>query len=139
MTKVFFVRHAQPQYEWADDRTRPLTEEGKSDAHEVLKILRDKSIYRFYCSPYRRSIDTISESARYFGCEIIIDKRLREREKGLDGNNHIMFEKRWIDHNYHEEGGESIRMVQERNIVALKEILATNENKNIVIEHMERL
>ena len=39
---------------------------------------------------------------------IITDERLREREKGPDGNNHGMFQKRWADHNYHEEGGESI-------------------------------
>ena len=29
MTKVYFVRHAQPEHEWEEDRTRPLTEEGK--------------------------------------------------------------------------------------------------------------
>ena len=29
MTKVYFVRHAKPQHDWEDDRTRPLTEEGK--------------------------------------------------------------------------------------------------------------
>lgn len=34
---------------------------------------------------------------------------------------------------YHEDGGESIRMVQERNIEALKDILALNKDKNIVI------
>lgn len=29
MTKVYFVRHAQPEHDYLDDRTRPLTEEGK--------------------------------------------------------------------------------------------------------------
>ena len=28
MTKVYFVRHAQPAYAHEDDRTRPLTAEG---------------------------------------------------------------------------------------------------------------
>lgn len=28
MTKVYFVRHAQPEHDWEEDRTRPLTEEG---------------------------------------------------------------------------------------------------------------
>lgn len=36
----------------------------------------------------------------------IEDERLREREKGPDGNNYGMFRKRWADHNYYEEGGE---------------------------------
>ena len=30
-----------------------------------------------------------------------------------------MFQKRWADHDYHEEGGESLAMVEERNIEAL--------------------
>ena len=29
MTRVYFVRHAQPEHDWEEDRTRPLTEEGK--------------------------------------------------------------------------------------------------------------
>ena len=27
MTRVYFVRHAQPEHDWEEDRTRPLTEE----------------------------------------------------------------------------------------------------------------
>ena len=57
-------------------------------------------------------MDTIADAAAFFGKEIITDERLREREKGPEGNNHGMFQKRWADHNYHEEGGESIAMVQ---------------------------
>ena len=29
MTSMYFVRHAQPEHDWKEDRTRPLTEEGK--------------------------------------------------------------------------------------------------------------
>lgn len=29
MTKVYFVRHAQPDHSWTEDKTRPLTTEGK--------------------------------------------------------------------------------------------------------------
>ncbi len=133
MTRVYFVRHAQPEHAWEDDRTRPLTEEGRQDAKIVMEILKDKQIDVFYCSPYRRSIDTIEELVDYCRKEIHIDERLREREKGPGGNQHGMFEKRWADHDYHEDGGESIHMVQHRNIAALKEILENHEGKNIVI------
>ena len=133
MTRVYFVRHAQPEHEWEEDRTRPLTEEGKKDSAIVLEFLKDKKIDAFYCSPYKRSMDTIEEAADFFTKEIITDERLREREKGPDGNNHGMFQKRWADHNYHEEGGESIAMVQNRNIEALNEILSDNTDKDIVI------
>lgn len=136
MTKVYFVRHAQSDFnhpDAEDDRIRPLTEEGKQDTKAVLDFLKDKNIDIFYCSPYKRSMDTIRETAEYFEKDIITDERLREREKGTDGNNHGMFQKRWVDHNYHEPGGESIAMVQERNMAALLDILKNNQNKNIVI------
>lgn len=139
MTKVYFVRHAEPVHSHADDRSRPLTEEGQRDAQIVLDTLRDKNIDAFYCSPYKRSIDTIKSTAEYFGMQIITDERLREREKGKHGNDSSgrspmeMFRKRWADHSYHEQGGESIGMVQERNIAALSDILSENDGKNVVI------
>ena len=133
MTRVYFVRHAQPVHSHADDRTRPLTEEGIADTSVVLETLKDKQIDAFYCSPYKRSMDTIRSTAEYYGMEIATDERLRERENGENGNNHGMFQKRWADHTYHEDGGESIGMVQARNIEALREILAANEGRNIVI------
>ena len=101
MTRVYFVRHAQPEHDWEEDRTRPLTEEGKKDSVVVLEFLSNKKKDAFYCSPYKRSMDTIAEAADFFTKEIITDERLRER----------MFQKRWADHDYHEDGGESIAMV----------------------------
>ncbi len=133
MTKVYFVRHAQPEHAWEDDRTRPLTEEGKNDSSVVLEFLKDKKIDVFYCSPYKRSLETIADTALFFDKEIVTDERLREREKGPEGNNHGMFRKRWDNHDYHEEGGESINMVQTRNIEALNMILEDNQDKTIVI------
>lgn len=133
MTKVYFVRHAQPDFMWEDDKTRPLTAEGVQDSKMVLDFLKNREIDIFYSSPYKRSIDTIADTAVFYGKEIITDERLREREKGSGGNTHGMFEKRWADHDYHEENGESINMVQRRNIEALTEILAENRDKRIVI------
>lgn len=129
MTRVFFVRHAQPLHEHSDDRTRPLTEEGVKDSSIVIETLKDKEIDAFYCSPYKRSMETIKQTAEYYNLDILTDERLREREKGANGNNHGMFPKRWEDHEFHEEGGESIGMVQRRNIEALKEILTSNQGK----------
>lgn len=133
MIKVYFVRHAQPEPSWKDDRTKPLTAEGMEDTKTVLAFLRDKQVDEFYCSPYKRSIDTIAETATFYGKTIHRDERLREREKGEMSNLPGMYQKRWADLHYHEEGGESIAMVQERNMEALKDILKSNPNKTIVI------
>lgn len=48
MTRVYFVRHAQPEHDWKEDRTRPLTEEGKKDSAIVLEFLKVKKIDAFY-------------------------------------------------------------------------------------------
>ncbi|WP_349944643.1 phosphoglycerate mutase family protein [Lacrimispora sp. BS-2] len=88
MTKVYFVRHAQPDHAWEDDRTRPLTVEGRKDSRKVLEFLQDKNIDSFYCSPYKRSMDTIEEAAAYYEKEVITDERLRERESGRNGNHY---------------------------------------------------
>lgn len=133
MTRIYFVRHAQPEHAWKEDRTRPLTAEGKRDSAIVLEFLKDRKIDVFYCSPYKRSMDTIADAAAFFGKEIITDERLREREKGPGGNDDGMFQKRWADHDYHEDGGESIAMVQERNMEVLNEILSDNPGKEIVV------
>lgn len=134
MTKVFFVRHAQPDFKWVDDLTRPLTQEGEKDKEVVTDFFRDKVIDRFCSSPYKRSMDTIRGAAQLSGKDIVTDVRLREREKG-NGNSNTkeMMRMRWADFQYHEEGGESLAMVQKRNMEALEEILRENEGKSIVI------
>lgn len=87
MTKIFFVRHAEPVHSWLDDRTRPLTEDGKNDAFKINDVLKNEQIDVFISSPYRRCVDTISGLAQLHHQEIIIDERLRERVKGIEGNN----------------------------------------------------
>lgn len=139
MTRIYFVRHAQPVHSHTDDRTRPLTDEGLRDTHLVLDTLKDMQIDAFYCSPYKRSLDTIASTAEYFSMQITTDERLRERQSGKKGNGGVgvsfkdMINKRWSDKQWHEEGGESLSMVQERNIKAVKEIAAVNDGKTIVI------
>jgi len=111
ITRVYFVRHAQPNHLWEDDRSRPLSDEGKEDSKEIRRFFRNLSIDAFYCSPYKRSIDTIADAAQFFHKDIVTDERLRERENGPAGNSQSMFMKRWSDKDFHEEGGESIHMV----------------------------
>ena len=133
MTKVYFVRHAQSDWRSVSDRERGLTAEGQEDRNVVLEFLRNKQVDAFYCSPYRRSIDTIQEAAEYYGQPIQTDERLRERKTVPGGNTRELFRKRWADFDRHEPGGESLRSVQERNIAALTDILEQNTGKTIVI------
>ena len=44
MTKIFFVRHAEPNYENHDDRIRELSPRGMEDRKKVTAFLADKNI-----------------------------------------------------------------------------------------------
>lgn len=56
MTNVYFVRHAQPNYENHDDLTRELTEKGLQDRKLVTEFLRDKEIHAVLSSPFKRMV-----------------------------------------------------------------------------------
>lgn len=133
MTTIYFVRHAQSDWRSGPDRERGLTAEALEDRRVVLDFLRDKPVDAFYCSPYRRSMDTIREAADHFGLPIHTDERLREREAAPGGNCRELFQKRWSDFAWHEPGGECLRSVQDRNIAALTDILAANPDQTLVI------
>lgn len=133
MTRIYFVRHAQPDFSWNDDLTRPLTSEGIVDSRQVTKTLANVHLDYVISSPYFRSMKTIEECAKKHDLVINTDIRFRERESGYESNNMNMFRKRWSDFDYHEENGESLRSVQERNIAALNEVLEINRNKSILI------
>ncbi|HEY8349466.1 MAG TPA: histidine phosphatase family protein [Clostridia bacterium] len=133
MTHVFFVRHAQSDKSWKDDRTRPLTEIGWGDRKKVTDVLARMRIDCFYSSPYKRSVDTISDCASVLNKIILTDERLRERKSGEEGYGIDMLERRWEDFNFCEEGGECLASVRKRNIEALNEILTSHKDENIVI------
>ncbi|MDF2545113.1 MAG: Fructose-2,6-bisphosphatase [Anaerosolibacter sp.] len=133
MTSIFFIRHAEPDHDWEDDRTRPLTDEGIADSRKIIEFFRNHKIDCYMSSPYKRSIDTIKEIAFEHSIDIIMDERFREREKGLNGSSLEMLQKRWDNFDFHEENGESLNMVQSRNIEAVLEILNNRKGEKIVI------
>lgn len=133
MTRIFFVRHAQPDKSWEDDRTRPLTHIGLADREKVTNLLVKMQIDCFFSSPYKRSLDTISECASILNKNIQTDERFRERQSGENGHYIDYLHRRWDDFSFCEKGGECLASVQMRNIEALSEILAAHKDKNIVI------
>lgn len=132
MTHIYFVRHALPEHNWEDDRTRPLSEEGKDDSKKVTEALKEVSFDYAISSPYQRSMDTIMECVKGHNLELFTDDRFRERVNGKV-NNLGLLQRRWSDFSFHEEGGEAIGSVQARNIEALSEILKEHENETIIL------
>ncbi|MEG1255020.1 histidine phosphatase family protein [Clostridium sp.] len=135
MTKIYFVRHAKPDFSVHEDLIRPLTEEGLKDSKNVTEFLKDKEITKVYASPYKRAIDTVRGLADKLNLDIIIKNDLRERavsEEWIEDFN--AFSKgQWEDFNYKLPKGECLKEVQERNVQALQEILKESCGNNIVI------
>lgn len=135
MTNVYFVRHAQPNYENHDDLTRELTEKGMRDRRLVTEFLRDKEIHAVLSSPFMRSVDTVKEFADEMGLAISLVEDFRERR--VDScwiEDFTAFAKQqWADFSYKLTDGECLGEVQARNIAALNRVLAEYEGKNVVV------
>lgn len=120
MTRVYFVRHAQPNFNNHDDLTRELTEQGRRDRKLVTAFLKVKEIGAVFSSPYKRAVDTIKEFADAQGMEIELVSDFRERKVGdLWIENFDSFCKRqWDDFDYKLPAGESLREVKCRNEIS---------------------
>ena len=135
MTTVYFVRHAQPNYENHDDLTRELTEKGLRDRTLVTNFLRDKEIHAVLSSPFQRSVDTVKEFADEKGLTIGLVDDFRERrvDSGWIDDFTAFAKRQWADFTYKLSDGECLGEVQARNIAALNRVLAVYEGKNVAI------
>lgn len=135
MTKVYFVRHCEPNYNNRDGVSRELTTKGMADRELVTQFLSDKNITVVLSSPYKRAVDTVAHFADSKGLNIEIVDDFRERK--VDSvwiEDFVAFSKaQWADFDYKLSDGESLNDVQSRNISALKKMLEKYKNKNIAI------
>ena len=61
MTKVYFIRHAEPNYNNHNDALRELSPKGTKDRKLVTEFLKDKQIDVVLSSPYKRAVDTVRD------------------------------------------------------------------------------
>ncbi len=135
MTTVFFVRHAEPNYENHDDASRELSNKGLEDRILVTDFLMDKQIDIVLSSPYKRAIDTIRDFAEEKDMDITIIDEFRERRvdsRWIEDFNSFC-KKQWEDFSYKLSDGECLGEVQNRNVLALNGVLEKYKGKNIVI------
>ncbi|MDT8718455.1 histidine phosphatase family protein [Clostridium sp. 19966] len=135
MTVIYFVRHAEPNYNNHNDELRELTTKGLEDSRLVTNFLSDKAIRVVLSSPYTRSIDTIKDFADAYSHKIETVHDFRERKiANVWIDDFKAFSKQqWEDFDYKLADGESLREVQNRNINALNLVLNKHKDKNIVI------
>ncbi len=135
MTKVYYVRHAESNYENHDDRMRELTEKGLRDRKKVTEFLRDKEIAVAVSSPFKRAIDTIKDFTESVGAEaeIIEDFRERKVDSAWIEDFNAFCRRQWSDFSFKLSDGECLKEVQERNIKALQKLIEKHNGKNIVL------
>lgn len=135
MTHVYFVRHAQPNYDNHDDFLRELTPKGMEDRKQVTAFLLEKKIDVVLSSPYLRAVDTVGEFAALRGMEIRTIEDFRERKIDSvwipDFNDFAR--QQWKDFSFKLKGGECLQEVQDRYVSALNQVLAEYPGKNIAI------
>lgn len=135
MTRIYFVRHAQPNFHHHDDLTRELSAKGIADRSLVTNFLQSRQIDIVLSSPYRRAVETVSDFAEKHKLKIVPIEDFRERRVGNDWipDFNAFCQRQWNDFSYKLTGGESLREVQDRNINALSAVLQQYRGKNIVI------
>lgn len=135
MTRVYYVRHAEPNYANHNDALRELSPKGLADRKLVTDFLKDKQINFVVSSPYKRAIDTVKDFSDKFGFEIEIIEDFRERK--VDNawiDDFVAFTKnQWNDFHYKLSDGECLYEVQTRNVCALNKLINRYQSKNIVI------
>lgn len=80
MTTVFFVRHAEPNYNNRDDRLRELSPRGMQDRKRVTAFLARRQIDAVLSSPYKRAVDTVRDFADRYGLAVQTVEDFRERK-----------------------------------------------------------
>lgn len=135
MTTVFFVRHAEPNYNNHDDRTRELTEKGTEDSKLVTRFFDDKEVDVVLSSPYKRAIDTVGGLAAERGLtiETVEDFRERRVDSVWIEDFSAFCRAQWENFSYKLSDGESLGEVQSRNISALHDVLKKYCGKTVVI------
>lgn len=135
MTNIYFIRHAEPNFENHDDMTRELSAKGLKDRELVTKFLMDKQIDTVVSSPFKRAIDTVRDFADKNGMDITVIADFRERR--VDScwiEDFTSFSKKqWEDFTYKLSDGECLAEVQARNIAALNKLLDDYQDQNVVV------
>lgn len=135
MTTVYFIRHAEPNYNNHDDMSRELSAKGMKDRQLVTKFLADKGVCVVLSSPYIRAVDTVKDFADSRNLEVILENDFRERkvDSGWIEDFTAFSRAQWADFSYKLSDGECLGEVQKRNIEALERAVKEYENKVIVI------
>ncbi len=124
MQQVYFVRHCTSDPSVHDESIRPLSQKGRQEAAALVEFFRDVPVSRVISSPYLRAMETVRGIAETHGLPVDTDEDLRERAVGVWVEDFLEFARhQWEDFDYSIPGGESLREVMRRYLMALGRVL----------------
>lgn len=138
-TIIYMVRHGESPKMEGNERTRGLTDKGRSDAQIVAELLNDEGIDTFISSPFRRATLTIEELAQSSGKKILVFEELKEivflsDDKIMpDKELYPLVKRMFSEPDFSLPGGESITICQNRAVTILKKILNEYKGQKVVI------
>lgn len=143
MASFIFMRHGKSQDNHDDvvsTVNTPLTRQGKAQASQAGRTLKDVGISALFCSPYPRARQTATIIAKQIGLNpdaIVVLDELREKSLGsLEGSPHH-HERTWYFTVDGQDGVEPMADLFARCRVALQRIAqASQDGKVLVVGHV---
>lgn len=146
MTEVLLLRHAEPESAglYIGRGSDPdLSPRGLRDAEDISSVILKEKPDRLYSSPLKRAGETIAPTARKSGLDVIVSDGLAEMDFGeWEGLGWKEIEKRdseiwlsWLDNPWKipPPGGETLKLLQQRVIASLNDILRDFHGGKILI------
>ncbi len=135
LTNVYFVRHAQPNYDNHDDNLRELSAKGMEDRLLVTSYFSNIPVNAVLSSPFKRAVDTVKDFADKKGLEIETIDDFRERKVNSEWIEDFNFfsKRQWQDFQYKLSDGECLEEVMGRNVHALFDVLHDYEGQTVVV------
>ncbi|WP_079479867.1 histidine phosphatase family protein [Halobacillus salinus] len=134
MTKLYIVRHAHSTYT-TEERTRPLSKEGRADANALCEKLSMYPIDIIVSSPYQRAVETVKPLADYLHKQVHTMEGWKERTlvEGGAADFQKAIEAVWEDESFSWPGGESNVEARDRGVQALNQLLEKYNGKHVVV------
>jgi len=144
--RLIFVRHGQTHANvdrlWHGSTDTPLTEFGLAQARQLggyfHNVMKPDVVF---ASPLQRARNTAEAIASKHNLQVNLDSRLQElclgEWEGLHfddiNSSHDKDGRIYRDPDFAPPGGESQRMVRDRMVAAIEEVLSTHRGRNIVV------
>ncbi len=142
----YVMRHGEAEHNIkniasdSNDTPSHLTENGKAQVAQAIKMLKDKKIDLIYVSPLIRTQETahaIKEALSLKDSQIIVDDRIREAQTGFDGQSITEYRKFYatLQEKFEKKNGNGETLVELKKRVGdfMYDIEKNNENKTILI------